>query len=307
MKKIFIFGGGAVGMALAVHLSKAGRNVILVRTSGVTVEEPRIQLAVNERGIIHRALVDCVDIAKLDKPEGLLVITTKAHANSEIASSLLRTRAQGPIVLLQNGIGVESAFLKSGFERLYRAVLYVTGQRETDRSALFHAIKPSVVGMIRGSHEELKTCVDLLNSEIFPFEVASCIEKSVWQKTLVNCAFNSICPLLESDNGVFARDPLCQELALLVIRECLGVASRMGVELEEDHILEQIDQISRGSKYLISTLQDIRKGQPTEIEFLNLEVSRLAASLDPPLKVPRTEMLGKLILAKSRAQHFSIW
>lgn len=32
MKPVFIFGGGAVGMALAVHLIHAGRDVRLVRT-----------------------------------------------------------------------------------------------------------------------------------------------------------------------------------------------------------------------------------------------------------------------------------
>jgi 2-dehydropantoate 2-reductase len=37
-------------------------------------------------------------------------------------------------------------------------------------------------------------------------------------------------------------------------------------------------RISTGSKQLISTLQDIRNGRQTEIESLNLEIARLAAS-----------------------------
>jgi 2-dehydropantoate 2-reductase len=46
-------------------------------------------------------------------------------------------------------------------------------------------------------------------------------------------------------------------------------------------------------------LQDIRASRQTEIEFLNLEIARVAASMQPGLTLPRVDMLGKMILAKS--------
>jgi hypothetical protein len=55
----------------------------------------------------------------------------------------------------------------------------------------------------------------------------------------------------------------------------------------------------KGSDQLISTLQDIRSGRQTEIEFLNLEIARVAASMQPRLDLPRIELLGKMILVKS--------
>jgi 2-dehydropantoate 2-reductase len=67
--------------------------------------------------------------------------------------------------------------------------------------------------------------------------------------------------------------------------------------------MEQIMRISRASDgQLISTLQDIRTGRKTEIEFLNLEIARVAASMQPKLYLPRIELLGKMILAKSLQQ-----
>jgi ketopantoate reductase len=124
--------------------------------------------------------------------------------------------------------------------------------------------------------------------------------KAVWQKTVVNCVFNSICPLLESDNGVFDRESKCIDIAIGVIRECVAVARGRNIVLDEKAILEQIHLISSGSKHLISTLQDLRNGRSTEIEFLNLEVARIAASLDPQINVPYTELLGRLIDVKSQ-------
>jgi len=67
--------------------------------------------------------------------------------------------------------------------------------------------------------------------------------------------------------------------------------------------MEQIRQISHGSQgQLISTLQDLRHGRETEMQHLNLAVTRLAESMHPALTLPRTHLLGQMILAKSRGQ-----
>jgi 2-dehydropantoate 2-reductase len=55
----------------------------------------------------------------------------------------------------------------------------------------------------------------------------------------------------------------------------------------------------RSDGQLISTLQDIRSGRQTEIEFLNLEIARVAAALQPSLDLPSIELLGKMIAVKS--------
>jgi 2-dehydropantoate 2-reductase len=117
----------------------------------------------------------------------------------------------------------------------------------------------------------------------------------VWQKAIVNCAFNSLCALLDADNGIFSREAGCMALAREVVCECVAVAERLGIRLVEQTIMDQITAISSGSNHIISTLQDIRNARSTEIAFLNLEVARLAASLVPKVAVPRTELLGSLI------------
>ena len=117
--------------------------------------------------------------------------------------------------------------------------------------------------------------------------------------------FNSICPLLDIDNGVFVRDAAARDLALEIIHECVTLTDRLnlglGLGLSENELMEQLLRISQGSSgQLISTLQDIKQGRPTEIAFLNLEIARVAAALQPQLTLPRTEFLGKMIEAKSR-------
>ena len=66
--------------------------------------------------------------------------------------------------------------------------------------------------------------------------------------------------------------------------------------LSESELMEQLTRISKGSDgQLISTLQDIRAGRQTEIDYLNLEIARVAASLQPALQLPRVELLGTMI------------
>jgi 2-dehydropantoate 2-reductase len=105
------------------------------------------------------------------------------------------------------------------------------------------------------------------------------------------------------DNGVFVRDEATAELAREVVRECITVADRLNLGLSESEVMEQLMRISKGSDgQLISTLQDIRSGRQTEIESLNLEIARVAASMQPQILLPRVEFLGKMIVAKSLQQ-----
>jgi 2-dehydropantoate 2-reductase len=117
----------------------------------------------------------------------------------------------------------------------------------------------------------------------------------------INAVFNSICPLLDTDNGVFVHDQAVAELANEVVTECLGLTDRLQLGLMRDELMNQLMQISQGSDgQLISTLQDIRNGRETEIEFLNLEMARIAAAQHPTIDLPKTALLGRMTLAKSR-------
>lgn len=67
--------------------------------------------------------------------------------------------------------------------------------------------------------------------------------------------------------------------------------------------MEQLLTISeRSDGQLISTLQDLKNGNETEIEFLNLEIAKIAEEMTPRLMVSKTKVLGDLILNKSRIQ-----
>jgi 2-dehydropantoate 2-reductase len=296
---IYILGSGAVGFPLAAYLVNAGRTVVAVRTSRNDIPKSKINVTVQDANNPLTIPIETISLSNLTNLDGTLVITAKSYANRAIALLLKERKATGPLVIMQNGVGVERPFLGAGFAAVCRCVLYVTSQPTSEFQFSFRPIIASPIGLIEGPEAELVKSVEQLNTDAFPFRPEANIQKEIWKKAIINSVFNSICPLLDVDNGIFVRNEETANLARRLVKECITLTDRLHIGLSESEVMQQIMQISTGSKQLISTLQDIRNGRPTEIESLNLEIARLAASQQPPLYLPQTELLGKIILAKS--------
>jgi 2-dehydropantoate 2-reductase len=300
---IYVLGCGAVGFPLAAYLANAGRTVVAVRTSRKDVAKGAITVGVHNGANQINVTVETIPLSKLTRLDGMLVITAKSYANQAIAQELKNKAASGPIVIMQNGVGVEKPFLDANFYPIYRCILYLTSQAASEYNFTFRPVTASPIGIINGSQSGLKKCIEDLTNDEFPFRSEANIQREIWKKAIINSVFNSICPLLEVDNGTFARNEEAANLAEEVVRECLRLTDRLKIGLSEGELMEQIMLISKRSDgQLISTLQDIRSGRQTEIEYLNLEMARVAAALQPRLDLPRTELLGKMILTKSIQQ-----
>jgi len=295
---IYILGAGAIGFPWTALLTKAGRSAVAVRTSREDAPKETVGVTVHNGSNRFEVSVPRIGLSNVPAFDGTIVVAAKSYANAAIAGALKRKAATGPVVIAQNGVNVEKPFLDAGFSSIYRCVLYVTSQAQSEYEFSFKPITASPIGIIVGDEAGLAQCVQDLSTEEFSFRAEPNIQREIWKKAILNAAFNSICPLLEVDNGVFARDAEVANIARELVRECVTVTNRLDVGLSESELMEQILRVSRGSDgQLISTLQDIRNGRQTEIEFLNLEIARIAASLQ--LHLPRVELLGRMTLAKS--------
>ena len=299
METIYILGSGTIGFALAANLAHAGKKVIAVRTSRDDVSKTMIPVVVGMTENQIKASIETISLSKLPRLKGILVITAKSYANESIAAQLRGKSTDSPVILLQNGVGVETPFLNADFSQVYRCVLYATSQATSENEFRFRPITASPIGIIRGDEAGLNHCISALHTDGFPFRAEADIQREVWKKAIINAVFNSICPLLEVDNGIFIRDESVREMAAEIIQECVLLMEKLKINLTHAEIMEQLLAISKRSDgQLISTLQDIQAGRKTEIESLNLEIARIAVSMQ--VEVPKTELLGKMILAKSQ-------
>lgn len=301
---IYILGAGAIGLSLAVYLNKHGRETIAVRTSNDNISPGTVEVTLNVGSDSEAAaLVDMVSLSKLDQLRGIIVITAKSFANKSIASRLKERAIGVPIVIMQNGIGVEDPYLDLKCSGIYRCVLYSTSMRVKDNNYRFRSITSSPIGAIKGGDHNLMTIVEHLDTPEFRFHRHGDINEEIWKKTIINSVFNSICPLLEIDNGVFHRDDKAAQLAHEIVNEGVALSKRIGLDLDVNKIMDRVLAVSKMSDgQFISTLQDIKSGKETEIASINLAISRIASQMTPMSDVRKTRLLGELIHLKSQIQ-----
>jgi len=298
---IYIIGRGAIGKALAVFLKLNNKNAILVRGSAgdAATHTENIRVLMKD-GSVMEAPVEVTSLNNVKELNGIVVLTSKSFGNADLAKILKSKIFSSALVILQNGLGVEQPFIDNNFPSVYRCVLFVTSQNIED-GVRFKPVSVCPVGAVKGNEDELKEITTTLTTQDFQFRTESNIDLIVWKKAIINCAFNSICPLLEIDNGVFHRETKALELARRVVKECLLVASKKGIHLKEDEVIENLLLISKSSDgNLISTYQDILNKQPTEIDTLNFEVARIAKTFNIEEQVQQTKILGELTKLKSQ-------
>lgn len=296
LNNIYIIGAGAIGKALAVFLKRAGKNITLVRGSENDGSSGTEVITVDVKGNRFTEIIPVVTLNTLATLDGLVIICTKSFGNEKLAATLQTKSVTSPIVLLQNGLGIETPF--SHFPHLFRCVLFVTSQI-TSGAVRFKPVAPCPVGVVQGDERLLQEITHTLSTPDFSFVPEHQIKRTAWSKAIINTVFNSLCPLLEIDNGLFYREESARRLARRIIYTCVVVAARDGVELNVNEVEQNLLQISKASdQQLISTLQDIQQGRETEIDKLNFAIARIAGA-NFAHEVREVLMLGELIQLKA--------
>lgn len=298
---IYIIGAGAIGKALAVFLHLEGRHVTLIRGSIDDGSAGSLHIPVElPEGNTVEAEVPVSTLRNFKKFDGIILLTNKSFGNADLAAMLRPRSGDSPVVVLQNGLNVEQPFIDHGFPGIYRCVLLATSQQLSSGILKFRPVAASPVGIIRGDDQKLAPLISGIDNLYFPFVAETDIQPRIWTKAIVNSVFNSICPLLETDNGIFHRNATALALAMRVITECIAVAAGVGVHLEKENITDTLLMISKASDgQLISTYQDIINRRRTEIGTLNLAIVEIAGKLGKENAVKETKLLGELTSLKA--------
>jgi len=300
-QSIFIVGNGAIGKALAVFLKLQGKNVVILRGSvddgSSAIEKFTVVLA--DQSTLE-ADIEISTMSRFKALDGIVVLTNKSFGNNDLALALKPKINTSPLVILQNGLGVEQAFTDHRFPGVYRCVLFVTSQVGADNRVSFKPVADCPIGGISGHNTSLNNIVDELSTPHFRFRAEENIQQVIWKKAINNSVFNSVCPLLNVDNGIFHRNAQALAIAREVITECVQIAREVGVLLEPNDVIANLLAISKASDgQLISTLQDINRKRLTEIDTLNFAIVNIAEKFGKAHLVERTKLLGELVKLKS--------
>jgi 2-dehydropantoate 2-reductase len=295
--KIYVLGAGSIGSLFGALLARAGNDVTLIG------RQEQVD-AINKNGLHVIGAEEFTvkpksTIYAPEEPPDLLILAVKSYSTKTALECAKHCIGENTWVLsVQNGLGNEELALKytpnvMGGVTTNGAMLVECGK------VLWAGKGITVIGRYpTGKDDFVDEVASVFNEAGIETSVT---ENSIgwkWTKAIVNSVINGLGTVLEVKNGHLKDDPYLEGISVDIAREGCMVAQQLGVEFEV-HPLELLwDTIERTKENYNSTLQDIRRGKETEVDYIHGKIVEYARSVG--LDAPRNELLWVLIKAKER-------
>jgi 2-dehydropantoate 2-reductase len=290
--KIAVMGAGAVGCYFGARLAQAGHQVTLIGRPALVQAVQAAGLVLEMDGTRHVCPADAsVDPAAVAGAQ-MVLFCVKSGDTAQAGALIAPHLDQGALLLsLQNGISNPETLAKATGHPVIPAVVYV-GSAMAAPGVVRHEGRGDLTIGGPGAQDAART----LRPAGIGVDVSDDVIAQLWAKLLINCAYNALSAIPRKPYGTFHAQPGVMELIDDIVAECLAVAQAEGVSLPPEAI-ETVRKIADWMpEQYSSTAQDLMRGRPTEIDFLNGEIVRRAAKhgLDVPINRTLT-LLTKML------------
>lgn len=283
IKRIAVLGAGAVGCFFGGMLARSGKDVLLI------ARENHVQ-AIKKNGLfmecqsfqeyVHIDVSSNIkDIASAD----LVLCCVKSPDTENVMHEIKSLIKPDALILsLQNGVDNTERMRRVISNAAIPTVVYVATSMGGDGHVKHFGRGELIIGELNPQgHEpsELQQVTDIFLSANIPCVVSSNIRRELWLKFLVNCSYNAISAIGQITYGEMVQQENIRQLIGDLTTEFLLVAKQEKVDIsahEARMINEQIAQTMAGQRS--STAQDLMRRKPTEIDYLNGLIVRLAES-----------------------------
>ena len=301
---IAVIGAGAIGGTIASLLHRAGHDV------EVTARGAHLD-AIRSHGIrLGGAWGDHVAAVKaserLTRPPRLAVVATKAMDASAAAHDNAAVLDGVPLVVVQNGLGgLEQTVQAAPNSPIVGALCLIAASLTGPGEVFVTTAAPTWLGMTEPStgDDAARFAADVLG-EAIPCEVVANFEGARWTKLIIN-QVNA----LPAVTGLSVQEVIdhagLRRLLTTSVQEAARVGLALGVHFEEvnqvshDALVRLAGSPPAEAEFLAvqlraylggvpnpgSTLQSIRRGQATEIDYLNGAIVTAGAGASVPTPI----------------------
>ena len=319
--RIAVLGAGAIGSAVGALLARQGHDVTLVaRPEHVEAIRAR---GLRVEGTLGSFTVPLAASPSLEVRPDLALLTVKTQ-DVDSAVRACREFLQGvPLVTMQNGVrsdAMVAALLPP--DGLLSAVVVVTATYLSAGQVTLVDRGHIVLGRPGRRRDALVARIASVLDAAVPTAVTDHVAGAHWLKLLMNLN-NAIPAMTNLTLREVSQDPFLRRLAVALMREGLVVADRArivlaplpGVPVGTVRLMTRLPwplaarlfasragRLGQGFPVLGSTLQSLRRGRPTEIDFLNGEIVDRGRQLGIP--TPRNEKAVQLVHEVERTGRF---
>ena len=285
--KIAVIGPGAIGGLVAGYLKEQGEDVFLVGTKDAVEAINKKGLSVS--GVRGNIKVNIQASLSLNKKVDLIILATKTQ---DIEKALTENKKYlDDTIILTTQNGVEADEIVAQFipkENIISSIVMFGATRLTPGEIVHNFERKWVIGKPFSKNDDWVKRVSILLGRIFPIEITDDIKGMKWLKVFANA--NNCIPGItgKSMQECFANLDLC-EISIGIWQEGLGAIKKSGIHLVNlpDFTIEQVTKLSSMpikeaakifSGIMInlskeplygSILQSIKRGKPSEIDYLN--------------------------------------
>jgi 2-dehydropantoate 2-reductase len=295
--QVAVLGAGAVGCFYGGMLARAGHRVTLIgrpaHVQAIEAHGLRMQTLHFDEQVPLAASTKASAVAAAD-----LVLFAVKSPDTETAGEQVRIHLKpGALLLcLQNGVdNAERLRAVLPGVSIAAAVVYVA----TEMAGPGHLRHHGRGELVIEPAERSAAVAQAFMAAGVPTQISDNVRGALWAKLILNCAYNALSALGRLPYGELVQRPGVQAVMRDVVAECRAVASADGVSLpgDMDSAVRRIAETM--PTQFSSTAQDLKRGKPSEIDFLNGHVVRRGEALG--VATPANRVLWTLVkLAESR-------
>lgn len=289
--KVAVMGAGAVGCYFGGMLARAGHDVTLIARPQHAEAIRRDGLRMETRTFDERVRLGASSDAAVARDADLVLFCVKSGDTESAGAQLAPVLRPGTLVLcLQNGVdNADRLRAVLPQQDVAAAVVYVATEVAGPGHLKHHGRGELVVEPAAGSEAAARAFV----TAGVPTEVSPDVRGALWFKLILNSAYNAVSAIARKPYGETVKGPGIWDVMRDVIDECLAVARADGVTVPGDPHAAARKLVESMPAQFSSTAQDLARGKPTEIDFLNGYVVRRGQALGVP--TPANRVLWALV------------
>ena len=297
--RIAVIGAGAMGSIYGGRLSQKN-DVFLVDTNSAVIDAINHDgLILEENGNDNKYSPKAITSTEGLEPVDLIILFVKAlYSRSALEANRRIISEHTYLMTLQNGSGHED--ILSDFAPKERIIIGTTEDNGAVLSPghVRHGGKGNTnVGMLvddtNGFLPKLKEAFDSCG---FNVRIHENIQQLIWNKLFVNVAFSAVTGLLKCEMGFIAKCDYAMNISKKLLHEAVTVAHALGLEADEDALLDEIKSVSMNSPNGVTSIcADLRAGRKTEVDTISGSVVRAAKKCN--IDVPYHEFIVNAIHA----------
>ncbi|RCK26696.1 2-dehydropantoate 2-reductase [Thalassospira profundimaris] len=277
--KIAVMGAGAVGCYYGAMLARAGHDVTLIgrpnHVEAMNRDGLLLDFGTSQEYVAVHAATDTAAIAGAE----LVLFCVKSTDTQSAGDQIKPFISRDTIVLsLQNGVDNAERLGAVLGQPVIPVVVYVA----TSMGGAGHVKHHGRGELVFGPSDQSQLVADTLRPAGIPVEISENAPGALWAKMILNCAYNALSAITQLPYGKLVEGDGVWDVMRNAVDECLAVAKANGVTVP-GNVWEAIEKIAATMPaQFSSTAQDLARGKPSEIDYLNGYIVRKGRELGIP-------------------------